>query len=943
MLAFLIGGLSPGIAGATETRTEFVGGIAEANLVFGDGLNNTSLALDLPRGTQVTSAEVTLEGVMGTLGNFTRFDFATHNPGANIWALFEDNLDDPPPDFDPYNSGYDVPSATDIDAVEKSDDVYWELHTAGESLPPPTRWPLQHYHFRPQATEAVALTTHWEGYSRCKANNTNEYHAEMWLYNHTFTKWDLVAEYGTNNAGDVNLTFTFDPDADYVSTNGSIEMAIVGLHAQGFINPPVVINDYGHLYTDYAGIQVENPSLLSWPEDVNMSVAGRRVLEVDGTFHGPTVIGDPGGLKDAIQAAVDDHRVEPGNLTIPFEFTVGSNNGAQLRVRDLRVEFEPPVNQAPTWEGPSSVQVWEDSSWTTVIYLDTAFIDDYNQAELFLEVEDVSDPANLSARIRLGTVNGDVIEVLPAPDFFGQVGFTLRATDLFNATTVSPVIDVMVNQTPDDPSILHLEEQTVEEGSTLDITIDVEDPDLPDDEFTFSDSSPWIDIDPTSGHITWTPNETQVGRHQTVITVTDRFGRNDSLLLTIIVTNRNNAPVITSGLTIQAVQDGPTSYTISAYDPDVASGDELSFYAIGEGIDVLCEPATGVCTFTPTNDHVPMVEITIGVLDQIGERHEAVLIVAVENVNDPPSFQGPTTYIATQGEQVDHQLVFDDPDLHIVTNGPGSEEALTLTYDGPDVFSPGEDGQVTFEALQSLVGSHTVTYTVTDRDGLTDIVEFTWEVLNVNDAPQIVTQVGETHQAIEDEITTLQLQADDIDGDVLVWSDDTDIFDIGPDDGLIEFTPLQDHVGTHRVVITVTDGNGGSDSVMFDLVVSNTNDAPVIASVLPEDGSKHDKGTTVRFEATANDEDGDELTFTWTLKGKELGQGAIVDHKDLPTGTNKVLLVVSDGTDSAQHELTVVIRDGDGGGSSSIVMIVILVAMIASVTALVLFMRTRTR
>ena len=53
--------------------------------------------------------------------------------------------------------------------------------------------------------------------------------------------------------------------------------------------------------------------------------------------------------------------------------------------------------------------------------------------------------------------------------------------------------------------------------------LSVVDPDLPDDELTFSSNSDWVAIDEATGRVEWTPDETQVGPHRFVISVTDSF------------------------------------------------------------------------------------------------------------------------------------------------------------------------------------------------------------------------------------------------------------------------------------------------------------------------------------------------------------------------------------------------------------------------------------
>ena len=48
--------------------------------------------------------------------------------------------------------------------------------------------------------------------------------------------------------------------------------------------------------------------------------------------------------------------------------------------------------------------------------------------------------------------------------------------------------------------------------------------------------------------------------------------------------------------------------------------------------------------------------------------------------------------------------------------------------------------------------------------------------------------------------------------------------------GVISWTPTNSQVGDNSVIVTVSDGNGGSDTQSFTVVVSNVNDPPEITS-----------------------------------------------------------------------------------------------------------------
>jgi hypothetical protein len=52
----------------------------------------------------------------------------------------------------------------------------------------------------------------------------------------------------------------------------------------------------------------------------------------------------------------------------------------------------------------------------------------------------------------------------------------------------------------------------------------------------------------------------------------------------------------------------------------------------------------------------------------------------------------------------------------------------------------------------------------------------------------------------------IQIQAEDPDGDGIVFTDDTELFDIDPSTGLITFTPTKDQISQWYITITVSDG-----------------------------------------------------------------------------------------------------------------------------------------
>ncbi len=103
--------------------------------------------------------------------------------------------------------------------------------------------------------------------------------------------------------------------------------------------------------------------------------------------------------------------------------------------------------------------------------------------------------------------------------------------------------------------------------------------------------------------------------------------------------------------------------------------------------------------------------------------------------------------------------------------------------------------------------------------------------------PPRIQSINDT-TAIEDSLFVMQVTAADSNAaDSLLFSDDTPLFDINSQTGLISFTPENSDVGTHEITIFVTDGIS-KDSTQFELTIQNVNDPPEAFDLLaPANGS----------------------------------------------------------------------------------------------------------
>jgi len=197
---------------------------------------------------------------------------------------------------------------------------------------------------------------------------------------------------------------------------------------------------------------------------------------------------------------------------------------------------------------------------------------------------------------------------------------------------------------------------------------------------------------------------------------------------------------------------------------------------------------------------------------------------------------GILTYSVTGNTSINVTI---DPTTHIITWSPmdgftGSEEIIFIAE--------------TIESAQT--SSNSVILTVKAAG-------------EVNNPPKL--HYIEDITAYEGQVISLDASAYDVDGDVLTYTY------MYPFDENGQWQPDYEDSGTYNVEVRVSDGRGGSDSQTIDVIVQNTNRAPVIESVntiTVIDGdvslSQKDEGSLIRLEPYAYDPDGGEVTITYS-------------------------------------------------------------------------------
>lgn len=140
-----------------------------------------------------------------------------------------------------------------------------------------------------------------------------------------------------------------------------------------------------------------------------------------------------------------------------------------------------------------------------------------------------------------------------------------------------------------------------------------------------------------------------------------------------------------------------------------------------------------------------------------------------------------------------------------------------------------------------------------------------------NVAPIIISEPIIT--ATEDQLYSYQVEASDPNEDILTYSSiiKPEGMSIDSESGLISWTPANNQVGIHQVIVEISDGKL-STTQSFEIEVSNVNNPPQILSYSP--GSLNvgaNEGDSIKFEVQAHDIDlNTTLSYQWLLNGKKV-------------------------------------------------------------------------
>ncbi|RPE85251.1 CshA-type fibril repeat protein [Curtobacterium sp. PhB137] len=516
----------------------------------------------------------------------------------------------------------------------------------------------------------------------------------------------------------------------------------------------------------------------------------------------------------------------------------------------------------------------------------------------------VTGPANGTAVV----AEDGTVEYTPTGDFSGTDSFTYTVTDGDKVTTSPATVTVTVKPVANGDTVATKSGETLtiapetltgnDKGTKLTVTDAAAVPDA--DGTTHGD----VAIDPATGTITYTPKPGFSGTDTVTYTVRDDSGQTTTGTITVVVgpMATPDTATATAGTTLTVGGDGDDRTGVLGND----EGTKLTATVDLEPANGDLELAEdGSYTYTPKDGFSGTDTFTYTAKDPSGGSATGVVTITVEPGTEPDEITvkagGSKTVTSADLTGNDHGTGLSVLDIPVGKSGTNGTAVRN------------DDGTVTYTPKPGFSGTDEFTYTVTDRNGLTNT-----GTVSVRVTP--VTAGGSTSTDADGSITVPADKGvlDGATGTDLHVTDNTDPShgDVVVDkDGGYTYTPKPGYSGPDSFDYTVTDGAGGTTTGTVTIVV-----APKAVA----DTATTTASTPVDVVVTGNDS-GTKLTVTAVTKpghGEVAITGGGGGAGTGNTGTGTVTYTPTDGF-SGTDTFTYTVTDPTGGTATATVTVTV--------------------
>ncbi|MES9859970.1 MAG: putative Ig domain-containing protein [Candidatus Thiodiazotropha sp. LLP2] len=359
-------------------------------------------------------------------------------------------------------------------------------------------------------------------------------------------------------------------------------------------------------------------------------------------------------------------------------------------------------------------------------------------------------------------------------------------------------------------------------------------------------------------------------------------------------TPENTAPVISGSPNTQVAEGQSYSFRPSANDAD---NDDLTFSIANRPSWASFNSSTGQLSGTPdANDTGTSSNIRISVSDGTASASLNAFSITVSSTNQAPTISGTPASSVAEGSSYRFTPSANDADGDNLTFSIANCPSWASLNSSTGVLSGTPD-------MNDAGTSSNIRISVSDGTATASLSAFSITVSNSNQAPTISGTPASS--VSEGSSYRFAPNANDADGDNLTFliANRPTWASFNNTTGVLSGTPDMNDAGTtSNISISVSDGTATASLSAFNITVSNTNQAPTISGT---PSSSLQEGSAYSFTPSANDPDGDDLSFSisnlpsWASFNSSTGAlSGTPDSNDSGVYSN-IVISVSDGSSQA--------------------------------------------
>ncbi len=519
-----------------------------------------------------------------------------------------------------------------------------------------------------------------------------------------------------------------------------------------------------------------------------------------------------------------------------------------LRVQNTAPPPPPPTNTAPTISpiAPLNLQVGRTATIALGIY------DADGDSTTFIPTSDNTTVATV-------TPSGQAITIFAREA--GVATIRIQVIDARGATAeTSFLVTVVQPELPNNPpNIDPIPSQTLTQGATINIAVNISDPDGDTiSDLVVQSASPAIaGVSKSADNQSINIAGFAAGTTTVTLTAQDSRGASSSIAFAVVVNPPapTNDPPSIGTIPGQSLEEGTsTDIALSISDPN---GDATSYTLASSEPAAVGVSDLGGNTIRITGNQPGAATVTVTVDDGRGGIASTAFSVTVNARPDPN--QNPTiSPIADQtlevGEILSVDLLMSDPD--------GDSLTFSTTSDDVNIATTGQVDADTLSITGVAEGVTSITVAVGDGNGGSTTTTFNVTVTPavVPNNPPILDAISP--QALEVGQTVLvTINYSDPDGDplsILATSDNTGVATVFQSD-TFELTVAGAAQGGATITVTVDDSKGGTASRSFGVTVNAANQNPIVDPIAAQACVA---GEQLNLTANYYDPDGDPVTAT---------------------------------------------------------------------------------